>query len=136
MKGPSHRFVKFCLVGASGVVVNAGLLRLLVRYAGVDYRLASLIAIAFAITNNFAWNAAWTFRDRSRVPRADLARMFLKFNLTSGLTALVVNWGLLVLLTEVAGLNLEAANLVGIAAGTTTNLLLSRGWTFRPPAPH
>jgi dolichol-phosphate mannosyltransferase len=133
MKGPSLRFVKFCLVGASGVVVNAGLLRLLARYLGLDYRLASLIAIEFAIANNFVWNAVWTFRDRSRVPRTDLARMFLKFNLTSGLTAMVVNWGLLVLLAERAGMRVETANLVGIAAGTTTNFLLSRGWIFRPP---
>jgi dolichol-phosphate mannosyltransferase len=133
MTGPSRRLVKFCLVGASGVAVNAGLMRLLVRYAGLDYRLASLIAIELAIANNFVWNAAWTFRDGSRAPRAALVRMFLKFNLTSGLTAMVVNWGLLVLLAERAGMRVETANLVGIAAGTTTNFLLSRGWIFRPP---
>ena len=47
--------------------------------------------------------------------------------------AMAVNWGLLVLLAERAGMRVETANLVGIAAGTTTNFLLSRGWIFRPP---
>ncbi len=131
MRRSSPRFVKFCVVGATGVVVNSGSLWLLTRQAGLDYRLASLVAIELAIANNFLWNARWTFRARTRVARPALGRMFLKFNLTSGLTAMAVNWGLLLLLKEKAGMGVGAANLVGIAAGTAANFLLSRGWAFR-----
>ncbi len=124
------RFLKFCAVGGSGVAVNAGMFRLLLKSAHFDYRLASIIAIETAIISNFIWNYLWTFRDRMVSSANARVWMFARFNLTSGMTALVVNWGILVALKEVFGMYEELANLIGIAAGTLANFLLSHFWAF------
>jgi dolichol-phosphate mannosyltransferase len=134
--GNAHvaRFFKFCVVGGSGVLVNAGLFRLLIRGAGLDYRLSAIAAIETAIVNNFLWNYLWTFRDRRASRVRDMLVMFARFNLSSGLTAMAVNWGLLVFLKEVFGVYEEVANLAGIAAGTLANFLASHFWAFAATA--
>ena len=57
------RFAKFCVVGASGVVVNFGFLGLF-STLGVHKNLASALAIELSLLSNFVVNVVWTFRDR------------------------------------------------------------------------
>ncbi len=130
LTGGLKRFAKFGLVGASGVLVNSGLLYVLSEFGGVDYRLASLIAIESAICSNFVLNHLWTWRDRKVHRKRDVFRRFWRFNLSSGMVALVINWGLLVLLTELAGMSPHVANLFGIALGTVANYSASHLWAF------
>lgn len=58
----SRRFLKFAVVGASGVVVNLGCLALL-RPLGVHINLASALAIEVSLLSNFCVNHLWTFGD-------------------------------------------------------------------------
>jgi dolichol-phosphate mannosyltransferase len=133
LSSAAYRFFKFCTVGVSGVVVNAGLLHLFTETASLNYKLSSLIAIECAICNNFLWNSLWTWRDRKIDHFHGIARSFIKFNLSSGLVALVINWGVLVALTELCGVYYQISNLVGIALGTCANFLLSHFWAFSNP---
>ncbi len=55
------RFMQFCAVGASGVLVNLGLLTTL-NALGVVSSLASAAAIQLSIVSNFIFNDRWTFR--------------------------------------------------------------------------
>ena len=96
----------------------------------IDYRIASLIAIECAIINNFFWNLRWTFKERTAQKHTPLLLVFLKFNLSSGLVALTVNWTLLILGAELLHLPVLLANLIGIALGTAANFLISHFWTF------
>ena len=60
----SHRtFIRFCLTGASGVLVNLGSFRVLTAL-GLHRFLASPIAIELSIVSNFLINNYWTFADR------------------------------------------------------------------------
>ena len=59
----SSKFLKFCAVGASGVLVNLGVLALLRAY-GVRSSFASAWAIEVSIVSNFIVNELWTFRDQ------------------------------------------------------------------------
>ena len=132
------RFVKFGIVGGSGVVVNVGLLHLFTTLAALDYRIASLAAIECAVINNFLWNYFWTWRDRKTGSKRSFAYMLFKFHLSSGFTALIVNWGLLVLLTEVIHLHYHlpnvpdyhVSNLIGIGFGAVVNFFLGHFWVF------
>jgi len=54
--GELWRFLKFLLVGASGVVVNEGLYFLLTRYAGLPDTIALAIAIETSVISNFIFN--------------------------------------------------------------------------------
>jgi putative flippase GtrA len=59
----SSKFLKFCAVGASGVIVNLGVMTALLS---IDMRssYASAWAIELSILSNFAVNELWTFRDQ------------------------------------------------------------------------
>ena len=59
----SSKFLKFCTVGASGVVVNLGAMALLLS-AGLRSSSASALAIEISILSNFVVNELWTFRDQ------------------------------------------------------------------------
>ena len=100
----TKRFIRFCVVGVSGFVVNAVLLELFVRagfVAGLAGRFAFLSSrhwLAFAsetaawaaalsvegsIINNFLWNNFWTFQKRRAAEVLQTVKRFLAFNLLS-----------------------------------------------------
>lgn len=100
----TRRFIRFCVVGVSGFVVNAVLLELFVRapfveaIAGKFDFLSSTPAIAFiagpaawaaalsiegSIINNFLWNNFWTFQKRRAREILTAIRRFLVFNALS-----------------------------------------------------
>jgi len=58
----TRRFLKFALVGASGVVVNLACLALL-RALRVQINVASALAIEVSLLSNFLINHLWTFGD-------------------------------------------------------------------------
>ncbi len=126
-----RRFVRFCLVGGSGVLVNMGLLWFFTEVAGLYYLVASAIAVEFAVINNFLWNDTWTFRDRCSAGGHMRWRRFLKFNLVS-LAGLCINVSLLWLFTSHLGVYYLLSNLVGIAAATMWNFLVNSRWTWQP----
>lgn len=84
----SARFLKFCAVGASGVVVNLGVLALLTAL-GMRSSIASAWAIEVSILSNFAVNELWTFRDQRA--GSSLAGRAARFQLVS-LVGAVVQW--------------------------------------------
>ncbi|MEE2786999.1 MAG: GtrA family protein [Myxococcota bacterium] len=59
----THRFLKFALVGLSGVFVNLGALAFFV-WLGIHQAVASALAIQVSIISNFIVHDWWTFRDR------------------------------------------------------------------------
>jgi dolichol-phosphate mannosyltransferase len=129
-QGEQVRFGKFCLVGASGVLVNEGLLWLLRQFAGLPLTLASAISIETSIVSNFVFNDYFTFRDRRlQGARSFMARL-LKFNLIS-LAGLGLNIGVLLLFTHVFGLHYLLSNLCGIALATLWNYLVNTLFTWK-----
>lgn len=85
----TSRFLKFCVVGASGVVVNMGCLTLFARVMGIHANVAAALAIEVSIVTNFLVNEAWTFRDR-RTSGALPSRM-VRFHLVS-LVGAALQW--------------------------------------------
>jgi len=115
-----RRFIKFNIVGLSGVVVNEGLLVLLAS-SGVYYLYASAVAIEVSIITNFIFNDFWTFRDRRH---GHAAARFLKFNALM-LVGLVVNLVILYLGTDFVHVNYALSNLAGIAVAFLVRYWLS-----------
>ena len=114
------RFIKFNLVGLSGVVVNEGLLVLLAT-AGVYYIYASAVAIEISIVSNFILNDYWTFRDRRH---GNMLSRALKFNGLM-LIGLAVNLAILYAGTDYLGVNYALSNLAGIGAAFLVRYWLS-----------
>jgi len=129
-KGELTRFLKFCAVGLSGVLVNMGLLWLLTEIAGLFYLLSAAISIETSIISNFVLNDYFTFRDRRSPQVKSFLSRLLKFNLVS-LAGLGLNMGVLWLLTEVFGIYYLLSNLCGIAVATLWNYLVNTWWTWK-----
>ena len=128
------RFVRFALVGLSGVVVDMGLLFLLSdpRALGWGLTRSKVLAAEAAIVNNFAWNDRWTFRDLVPDERTWHAAMrrFLKFNAIC-LGGLALNVLLLNVMFNLLHMNRYVANAVAIACVTAWNYLLNRALSWR-----
>jgi len=131
----NSRFVRFCLVGLTGVAVDMFLLFLLSDPAMLAWGLtrSKLLAAEAAIVNNFFWNDAWTFRDlvgSDSLPRNKFHR-FLKFNAIC-LIGLLLNVTLLNILFNSFGMNRYAANVIAILAATFWNFGVNQRLGWRP----
>jgi dolichol-phosphate mannosyltransferase len=123
-----EEFLKFAIVGGSGVFVNMGCFFFLTRYAELNIEIASPIAIEISILTNFLLNNIWTFRKRNT--RVGLASRIFRYHLVTGLAGLV-NYGILLLLAKVFGIHDLVANLIGIMVGMFINFFLNSLWTWR-----
>ncbi len=145
-----QQFVKFCLVGGSGVVVDMGVLFVLAdpKMLALNVAISKVCAAEVALVNNFVWNELWTFRtltrssatlspsdgERARVrgfhfgsPRL---RRFLFFNGICGL-GIVFAVLLLHLFHTLLGWNLYLSNLLTIVLVTLWNFGMNARFNWR-----
>ena len=109
-------------------MVNMGLLYVLSDYFHIYYIISSVIAIETSIITNFFLNDLLTWSDRAK--KSFLQRL-IQYHISVGLTAILVNWLLLIFFTEVLGVYYLISNMLGIAAGTLLNFIVNDIWTFK-----
>ena len=73
------KFVKFGVVGASGMVVHFGVLFLMREVVGLNDFVANTIGFVAAATSNYFLNRIWTFRSKEKQVGVE----YLKFILVS-----------------------------------------------------
>lgn len=115
-----YRPLKFGIVGASGILVNEGILWLLAENNILPIYYASPIAIELSILNNFVLNDLWTFKKFRGTP---IVSRIVKYHLAVALGG-VVNFIILLFLTYL-GIYYLLANLIGIFCGYLVNYLMS-----------
>lgn len=128
------RFIKFGIVGASGVVVN-----LAVLYVGQEYLFAEVaqetlrlnlslaLAIFIATISNFFWNRRWTWQDRKHHQRVPVVVQFIQYALACWV-GIAVQFGL----TNLFALFLHylVANLIAVVIASLFNFVANDFWTF------
>ncbi len=133
-----ERFVRFGLVGGSGIVVDMGALYLLhdPKRLALPLVLGKVLAAQVAILNNFTWNELWTFADRSRLRRGGRDRLlrFLRFEAIC-LTGVAITVGVLTLCVQRFGLHYLVGNAIAIAVGTAWNFGVNLRWNWAGAAP-
>lgn len=138
------RFIKFGIVGASGVVVNLSVLHLGHEYlfnhleAAYNKPYFSLaLAIALATLNNFTWNRLWTWADRVRTLEAGepqpVSLRLLGMEFGQYATASAFGSGLQYVLTLLlsGSMDYRVANIIAILAASVSNFLANDRWTFK-----
>jgi dolichol-phosphate mannosyltransferase len=120
-----NRWLKFLIVGVSGIVVNMGLLWILTE-SGLHYLASGAIAIESSIISNFLLNDVWTFRDRRK---GNFFRRAGKFNIAR-ITAAVINFAALWLFTFL-GVHYLISNFIGIALATIFSYITSIIWVWK-----
>ena len=121
-------FVRFCVTGLCGVVVNLGSFYLMLKL-GIHKFVASPMAILISIFSNFMMNNYWTFGDRIMISRRSVRGV--KFAMVSLMTLLLsysVFVALSMLFPRVFPVLLQAC---GIVPGALLNYYLNSRWTFR-----
>ncbi|MFN6468709.1 MAG: glycosyltransferase [Nostoc sp. SerVER01] len=131
---PVGRFLRFGLVGLSGVFVDMAVLYLLSDPTTLAWPLtrSKIIAGEIAILNNFLWNDAWTFADVSARQQEWNQRLkrFVKFNVIC-LAGLVLNVLILNLVFNFLIPNRYIANLIAIAVATIWNFWVNLKLSWR-----
>ena len=129
---PIKRFLRFGVVGFSGVFVDLGIFYVLRTLLGLGLTRSAIFSSEVAIINNFLWNDLWTFGDissRQKGWRKRIKRL-LKFNIVC-LSGLVLNVLLVNLLFNVLGVNEYIAKLIAIAAVTLWNFWFNLKLSWR-----
>ena len=119
--------IKYCVVGASGYVVNLAVYSALVRGASVHYLVAAVCSFLVAVTNNYTWNRLWTFRAQ----RGHVGLQGMRFLLVS-VAALGANLVCLQLLTDL-DLDKVVSQALAIAIVTPIGFLGNKLWSFGTP---
>lgn len=130
----SKRFLKFGTVGASGTVVNLGILYLghehffsTVQPIQLKLNLSLALAIFLATVNNFFWNRLWTWSDRTQHHHRSWLAQFWQYTLACWLSI-----ALQVVFTNLLAPHFyyQIANLIAIGMTSVLNFVLNDIWTF------
>jgi dolichol-phosphate mannosyltransferase len=128
LRHPANWFqlVRFGVVGASGYVVNLAVFAAAVHLAGIDYKIAAVLAFLVSVTSNFWLNRHWTFDARGGHAGFQAARF-----LTVSVAAFLFSYVVLLVLVEAAHLPEVLAQAVAIVTATPLSFLGQKLWSFR-----
>ena len=146
----ARRFLKFCAVGASGVVVNLAALALFGDGLGIHANIAAALAIELSIISNFLLNDGWTFSERNEGPRwlrmgrfhaVSLVGAAIQWTVFVTLNATVAAWILhlpgetwsVVTRPPDVGFYMYLSQLSGVVIATAWNFGANNFWTWRTP---
>ena len=129
---PVGRFLRFGVVGLSGVFVDNGVLYVLRDLLNWELTRSLIVAGELAIISNFLWNDFWTFGDISKRQPGNRQRLkrLLKFNVIC-LMGLIMKVLLVNAMFNVFGMNQYLANLIAIAAVTMWNFWINTKLSWR-----
>lgn len=121
------QLVRFCGVGCSGYAVNLISFAILIHVLHITYWVASPIAYLIATANNFWWNRRWTFSHAREGHPAHQAWKFFAVSLVS----FGVNYGVLIFLVHVTGMEEVLAQAIANGVGMPVNFLGQKLWSFK-----
>jgi putative flippase GtrA len=133
-KHEAKRFVKFAIVGFSGLIVDYTVLNILAHV----FDLPSWIAVAggfiVAALNNFVWNRLWVYPESRHTPKRKQLPVFFAVNfvglLINEVTVFLLENPIAALLrSDVLGLN--GAKAIGAVIVMFWNFIVNRLVTFR-----
>lgn len=131
-----QRFVRFGIVGATGVAVNLAFMALgLYLFSALEPSLreglASALGIAVSVLSNFLLNDAWTWGDRDKgVRKRDWVFRFSAYCVGAGIGA-GIQFGTFLLLRNGLDLHVYLSQGIGILLGTASNFIINNRVVFK-----
>lgn len=116
------RFLKFCIVGGSGVIVNLGILFLMVELYGLGKNISWLTAVLLSILSNYYLNTIFTYNDKRSPTRNESLRRVIYYYAIS-FFAMIFNFIVYQLMMNI-GIHYLAAAFTGIVTATIVNFVL------------
>ena len=125
-----RRWLVFNAVGTMGVAVQLVALLVLTEAAGLDYRIATVLAVETAILHNFVWHERWTWRDRTFGGSRAWTRLAW-FNLLTGTLSISANVVFTTLYVSTFGVHYALGNLMAIATCSLLTFIANDRLVFR-----
>lgn len=120
------KFLKFGVVGFSGVFVDFGVTYLFKEIIKINKYVSNAIGFICAATSNYILNRIWTFQSEN----ADVATEYGKFMLVSAI-GLGINSLTLYILTDKLKWNFYLSKIFAIGMATLWNFFANLLFTFR-----
>lgn len=120
------KFLKFCIVGFSGMIIDFGTTWLLKEKIKINKYIANSTGFTLAASSNYLLNRFWTFHSIN--PR--IATEYGSFILIS-LVGLAINNLIIFLLNEKIRINFYLSKLFAIGVVTVWNFFMNYMVTFR-----
>lgn len=123
-----NQFVRFALVGSSGVFVNLAVYSSFIYLLNFHYLWAATFSFIIAMTSNFILNLRWTFKTHDQGIKA-IGDQYMKYAMVT-LISYTINIVVLWILVDFWAWHKVLAQLVAIAITTLSNFLGSKLWAF------
>lgn len=120
------KFIKFCVVGFSGMVIDFGTTWLLKEKIGANKYIANSTGFILAATSNYIWNRFWTFQSENE----HITSEYLTFIIIS-VAGLVLNNLLIYFFTDKMKFNFYFSKLIAIGVVTLWNFIMNFLITFK-----
>jgi dolichol-phosphate mannosyltransferase len=127
--GEFWRFVKFIGVGASGTLVNLGVLSLVTTFTHWNEKIQAIPGIEVSIITNFLLNDFFTFADRRTGKVSSFFGRLVKYNVIA-LIGAFINWGIYALMVH-NGIDIYLSDFVGIVIAFLWNYFFSMIWAWK-----
>jgi len=124
-----NQFVRFALVGSSGVFVNLGIYSGSIYLLHFHYLLAATLSFLVAMSSNFFLNLRWTFRTHGQGIKA-IGDQYLRYAMVT-LVSYGINMAVLWILVDLHHWHKILAQLAAIGITTLSNFLGSKLWAFK-----
>jgi putative flippase GtrA len=120
------KFLKFCAVGFSGMLIDFGTTWLLKEKVRINKYIANSTGFILAATSNYIWNRVWTFRSVND----QIAREYMSFVLIS-VAGLGINNFVIYVLNDRLKFNFYLSKLLAVCVVTVWNFIMNFIITFR-----
>lgn len=120
-----QQFIKFCVVGGSGVVVDFSITYALKEWLKLNKYIANSVGFICAATSNYVLNRIWTFQSND----PQIARQYLIFIGIASI-GLIINNATIYILNDKLHLNFYFSKLLAIGAVTMWNFLMNYFFNF------
>ncbi len=121
-----ERFVKFCVVGGSGVVVDFGITYIAKEWLRLNKYVANSLGFICAATSNYVLNRMWTFSSTD----PHIAQQYLRF-IGFSLIGLAINNLVIYLLHGRIKCNFYIVKLIATGVVTFWNFFMNYIFTFQ-----
>ena len=119
------RFIRFGIVGCSGMIVDFGVTWLCKEKLRWNKYLSNSLGFVLAATNNYVWNRLWTFESESEA----VVREYLSFVVIATI-GLALNNLIVYLLHERLHLHFYLSKLIAVGCVTLWNFSMNYVFTF------
>ena len=118
-------FIKYCVIGVSGAVLDFVVFYVLVDFAGINFIIANIISSALGITNNFLLNAHFNFKVKDK-----LKGRFIKFAIVA-LVGIAFNTYIVSFLFVDMKINLMISKIIALFTIAVFQFVLNKKYTFK-----